>query len=172
MTRLHGRDAEITERRESNSGDTTLVSEPPHDYIPEYCNDADGAQAQKVWNELYLLRQQGSLGQQAPQYGQDHSNPYAALQSHPSNYLEDIAARYRKSQEDEISLRHAEDLAAGRVEPSGEGGFHPPPGPSDPSNTTVFVGGLHHNVTEPELFKFFQPFGQISYVRDIATNRI
>ena len=79
------------------------------------------------------------------------------------NYTEEIA-RYFKTQQDELALRHAEDLAAGRAQPSGEGGFHPPPGPSDPANTTVFVGGLHHNVTEPELYKFFQPFGQISYV--------
>ena len=110
-------------------------------------------QAHSLWEQIQYMQQHEANGSQS----------FVPNQPRQANYTEDIA-RYIKTQQDEIALHHAEDLAAGRVQPSGEGGFHPPPGPSDPTNTTVFVGGLHHNVTEPELFKFFQPFGQISYV--------
>lgn len=36
---------------------------------------------------------------------------------------------------------------------------------SDPSNTTVFVGGLPATITESELHNMFQDFGPISYVK-------
>ncbi|KAI9258792.1 hypothetical protein BDA99DRAFT_101452 [Phascolomyces articulosus] len=37
--------------------------------------------------------------------------------------------------------------------------------PTDPSNTTVFVGGLSSPVTEEELRRYFAPFGDIVYVK-------
>lgn len=37
--------------------------------------------------------------------------------------------------------------------------------PTDPSNTTVFVGGLSSPVTEDELRSCFAPFGEIVYVK-------
>ncbi|KAG2222341.1 hypothetical protein INT45_009814 [Circinella minor] len=37
--------------------------------------------------------------------------------------------------------------------------------PTDPSNTTVFVGGLSSPVTEDELRRYFTPFGDIVYVK-------
>ncbi|KAI7892040.1 uncharacterized protein EV154DRAFT_506124 [Mucor mucedo] len=37
--------------------------------------------------------------------------------------------------------------------------------PTDPTNTTVFVGGLSSPVTEEELQYIFSPFGEISYVK-------
>lgn len=37
--------------------------------------------------------------------------------------------------------------------------------PTDPNNTTVFVGGLSSPVTEEELAHYFSPFGQVSYVK-------
>ncbi|KAG0678759.1 hypothetical protein C6P41_003893 [Kluyveromyces marxianus] len=36
---------------------------------------------------------------------------------------------------------------------------------SDPNNTTVFIGGLSTLITEDELRTYFQPFGQIVYVK-------
>jgi RNA recognition motif-containing protein len=36
---------------------------------------------------------------------------------------------------------------------------------TDPNNTTVFVGGLASSVSEDELRRFFQPFGDITYVK-------
>ncbi|AMD19770.1 HCL381Wp [Eremothecium sinecaudum] len=36
---------------------------------------------------------------------------------------------------------------------------------TDPNNTTVFIGGLSSLVTEEELRTYFQPFGQIVYVK-------
>ncbi|KAI8088294.1 hypothetical protein BDF21DRAFT_450017 [Thamnidium elegans] len=37
--------------------------------------------------------------------------------------------------------------------------------PTDPNNTTVFVGGLSSPVTEEELGQHFAPFGEVSYVK-------
>ena len=37
--------------------------------------------------------------------------------------------------------------------------------PTDPTNTTVFVGGLSSPVTEDELRRYFSPFGDIVYVK-------
>ncbi|CAO3646786.1 unnamed protein product [Mucor hiemalis] len=37
--------------------------------------------------------------------------------------------------------------------------------PTDPNNTTVFVGGLSSPVTEEELGHYFSPFGEVSYVK-------
>ncbi|KAJ3071864.1 hypothetical protein HK102_006355 [Quaeritorhiza haematococci] len=36
---------------------------------------------------------------------------------------------------------------------------------TDPNNTTVFVGGLNSGVHEDELRSYFQPFGEITYVK-------
>lgn len=36
---------------------------------------------------------------------------------------------------------------------------------TDPSNTTVFVGGLSSPVSEDELLQIFSPFGEVSYVK-------
>ena len=127
----------------------------------------DGCESrdQNIWQQLqFLMEQRQTTTRRAQQY-----QPNASTQLHKPSYAEDIS-RYMKEQQDEVALRLAEDLAAGRAQPSGEGGFQPPPGPSDASNTTVFVGGLHHNVTEPELSKFFQPFGSICYVSKIGSN--
>jgi RNA recognition motif-containing protein len=37
--------------------------------------------------------------------------------------------------------------------------------PTDPNNTTVFVGGLSSPVTEEELGQYFAPFGDVTYVK-------
>jgi RNA recognition motif-containing protein len=37
--------------------------------------------------------------------------------------------------------------------------------PTDPNNTTVFVGGLSSPVSEEELGHYFSPFGEVSYVK-------
>lgn len=37
--------------------------------------------------------------------------------------------------------------------------------PTDPNNTTVFVGGLSSPVTEEELGHYFAPFGDVTYVK-------
>ncbi|GAN05996.1 mRNA binding post-transcriptional regulator [Mucor ambiguus] len=37
--------------------------------------------------------------------------------------------------------------------------------PTDPNNTTVFVGGLSSPVTEEELGQYFAPFGEVTYVK-------
>lgn len=37
--------------------------------------------------------------------------------------------------------------------------------PTDPNNTTVFVGGLSSPVSEEELGHYFAPFGEVSYVK-------
>ncbi|CAO3610847.1 unnamed protein product [Cunninghamella blakesleeana] len=37
--------------------------------------------------------------------------------------------------------------------------------PTDPSNTTVFVGGLSTPVSEEELRLYFSPFGEVTYVK-------
>jgi RNA recognition motif-containing protein len=37
--------------------------------------------------------------------------------------------------------------------------------PTDPNNTTVFVGGLSCPVTEEELAHYFAPFGDVTYVK-------
>lgn len=48
-------------------------------------------------------------------------------------------------------------------------GFYGTPQPinqfTDPNNTTVFVGGLSSSVSEEELRRYFQPFGDIVYVK-------
>lgn len=41
----------------------------------------------------------------------------------------------------------------------------PPLDLSDPTNTTVFIGGLDPHVTEADLKRFFAPFGDIVYVK-------
>lgn len=41
----------------------------------------------------------------------------------------------------------------------------PPVDLSDPTNTTVFIGGLDPTVTESDLKRFFSPFGDIVYVK-------
>jgi RNA recognition motif-containing protein len=41
---------------------------------------------------------------------------------------------------------------------------------NDPNNTTVFVGNLSPSTTEDELRSYFQPFGEIIYVK-ISTNK-
>ncbi|KAG7881783.1 hypothetical protein KL905_000731 [Ogataea polymorpha] len=41
----------------------------------------------------------------------------------------------------------------------------PPPAYSDPTNTTVFVGGLSNNITEATLLSIFEPYGQIVHVK-------
>jgi RNA recognition motif-containing protein len=37
--------------------------------------------------------------------------------------------------------------------------------PTDPNNTTVFVGGLSSPVNEEELRQYFAPFGEVTYVK-------
>ncbi|ORX60611.1 RNA-binding domain-containing protein [Hesseltinella vesiculosa] len=37
--------------------------------------------------------------------------------------------------------------------------------PTDPSNTTVFIGGLSTPISEEELLQYFNPFGEITYVK-------
>jgi RNA recognition motif-containing protein len=37
--------------------------------------------------------------------------------------------------------------------------------PTDPNNTTVFIGGLSSPVTEEELYRYFNSFGEIQYVK-------
>jgi len=156
--RLYGKDINAGRRDSSNPGHGLGLEITTCDYPSEAIEDTSTQQGQYLWQQLQHLKQQQQGSHQAVPY----ALPYEA-QLQQQSYAEE-AAQYLKKQQDEIALRHAEDLATGRAQPSGEGGFHPPPGPSDPTNTTVFVGGLHHNVTEPELFKFFQPFGQICYV--------
>lgn len=36
---------------------------------------------------------------------------------------------------------------------------------SDPTNSTIFVGGVEGNVTEEQLHELFQPYGEVQYVR-------
>ncbi|KAI8880922.1 RNA-binding domain-containing protein [Backusella circina FSU 941] len=36
---------------------------------------------------------------------------------------------------------------------------------SDPTNTTVFIGGLSSIASEDEIMKYFEPFGEINYVK-------
>uniref|UniRef100_A0A060T2H8 ARAD1A08470p n=1 Tax=Blastobotrys adeninivorans TaxID=409370 RepID=A0A060T2H8_BLAAD len=58
---------------------------------------------------------------------------------------------------------------AGAVHPPAGGFYGAPPGPfnqyTDPNNTTVFVGGLSSQVNEDELRRYFQGFGDITYVK-------
>ncbi|KAK4685177.1 hypothetical protein P7C73_g4985, partial [Tremellales sp. Uapishka_1] len=63
-------------------------------------------------------------------------------------------------------IEQAKALACGAIQSSGVGGFEPrPPHNPDPNNTTVFVGGLSSLVGEETLKSFFQPFGEITYVK-------
>lgn len=158
QTRLFGRDGTMIGRSENNDLEAILSHDPDDtskdESVSVSSKDGIHLQHQSHWHRLQQTEQ--------PPIPFQYPLPYGSHAQQPT-FIEGVAG-YLKKQQDELSLRHAEDLAAGRAQPSGEGGFHPPPGPTDPTNTTVFVGGLHHNVTEPELFRFFQPFGQISYV--------
>jgi hypothetical protein len=49
--------------------------------------------------------------------------------------------------------------------PSPPGAAAPPDGTSDPTNTTVFVGGLDAAVSEDELRSVFERFGELVYVK-------
>lgn len=61
----------------------------------------------------------------------------------------------------------------GNVQPSQLNLYQPTPlynQHNDPNNTTVFVGNLSPTTTEDELRSYFQPFGDIIYVK-ISTNK-
>lgn len=75
--------------------------------------------------------------------------------------------RFRQAYARELHYcRIAVELYERRRDPSSEDGFSPPPDPRrvEPSNTTVFVGGLVGRVPPYLLEAVFLPYGPIEYV--------
>jgi hypothetical protein len=65
-------------------------------------------------------------------------------------------------EQDPLYLR-AKGLASGRIQPSREGGFWPPPSreTTHPGNTVLFIGNLTHDAQVWELERYFRVFGPI-----------
>lgn len=90
-------------------------------------------------------------------------NEHYAQKSFPADEVEHIIDRYNEH----LSLIQAAlDLRDGWSQPQIDAGFLPLPkaDEGDPSNTTVFIGGLSSPIPTDLLRVFFIPFGDIDYV--------
>ncbi|KAI9026940.1 hypothetical protein DFJ74DRAFT_529873 [Hyaloraphidium curvatum] len=79
--------------------------------------------------------------------------------------IAEMQGQYCGSRPMRISLATPKNRVASPQGPTGYGGASPLNQFTDPTNTTVFVGGLSAFVTEDELRSFFAPYGIITYVK-------
>jgi len=90
-------------------------------------------------------------------------NEHYAQKAFPPDEIDPIVERYN---EHLALIQAALDLRDGWSKPQVDAGFLPLPkaDEGDPSNTTVFIGGLSSPIPTDLLRVFFIPFGDIDYV--------